>query len=539
MFDKAYVAALPKTDTEVSINGVWLNEAIPGYRTHSVEGRRDSTLEVINKELNKRDGSYFRYKRFKDRVIKISFGLISDTRVESQKSLDKLISVLDTTNMKVSFFDEPDIYIICNLSNFTCDEQDVTSSGVYFFTGTIELTLNDIYKHSSFETKVSKQPNLDTITLINKGSAPTPLTITSKIKKDSAYLGFVLDRNDSKTVYYQIGDQETNAPFKKNTNDAETLFDDYAQTMINTWSHNIGYTVDDRYNWNWCDIPSKQSNFTLWDENGQKLAYCSDFGSEPVVDNSEAFNSRKFKWYGPTLTKSIPTNSAGKHPIDWKFSYRVDFIYNSVLQVGHQSMNLCGPNGESIFSFSVEKNCCGSALMQGIIRYNNSKIRDCFTMPALGILKGSYGNMINIEKRGYTITVSALVSGDGYNTEPLNKTYTLENKDVELRSITFSTFRFHRQYPQMWYNGIYEAKLVMYNTESSVQVLKNGLNEGDVVKIDAIDNSCSINGSTNWDAVDIGSQPLMLDPGTHTLRILTSAWSPIPDVDVSYRERWK
>ena len=60
-----------------------------------------------------------------------------------------------------------------------------------------------------------------------------------------------------------------------------------------------------------------------------------------------------------------------------------------------------------------------------------------------------------------------------------------------------------------------------------------------VFKIESGNSSCSINGSTNWDAVDIGSQPLMLDPGTHTLRILTSAWSPIPDVEVSYRERWK
>lgn len=539
MFNRAYVSSLPKTDTEVSINGVWLNEAVPGYRTHSVDGRRDSTIELANKELGRRDGSYFRYKRLKDRVIKIDFGLLSDTRLDAQKSLDKLISILDTTNMKVSFFDEPNVYVICNLSNFTSDEKDATASGVYFFTGTIELTLNDVYKYSSFETKVSKQENMDTITLVNNGSAPTPLTITSKIKKDSAYLGFVLDKNDTKTVYYQIGDPETNAPNKTNSNDAETLFDDYAPTMINTWSHNTGYSVDDRWYWNWCDTPSKQSEFILWDEKGQKLAYCGDFGSEPVVDNSDAFNSRKFKWYGPTLTKAIPTNSAGKRPVDWKFSYRVDFVYNDVLQVGHQSMNLCGPDGENIFSFSIEKNCCGSGLIQGIVRCNNNRFRDCFTMPALGELSGSWGNMVNIEKRGYTITISTLVSGYGSYVESLSKTYTIENKDIELHSATFSTFRFHKQYPQMWYNGIYEAKLVMYNTASSNQVVKNSLNQGDVVKIESGNSSCSINGSTNWDAVDIGSQPLMLDPGTHTLRILTSAWSPIPDVEVSYRERWK
>lgn len=539
MFNKDYVASLPKTDSEVMINGVWLTEAVPGYRTNSVSGRNSRTHNITTKEVGRRDGAFYRYKKLESVTLTINFGLFANTKLELEEAGTKLNSVLDVTEAKLVFFDEQNKYYIGTVAGVTMDQDDNSGGYGYHISGSFEFQCNNPYKHSTFETKISKQVNLDTITLINNGSIPTPLMITSKIKKDSAYLGFVLDKNDSKNIYYQIGDPETNAPNKSNTNDTETIFDDYAPTMLNTWSRNTGYSVDDKWNWNWCDDPSKQGDFVLWDEKGQKLAYCSNFGSEPVVDNSDAFNSRKFKWYGPTLTKTIPTNSSGRYPIDWKFSYRVDFVYNDVLQVGHQSMNLCGLNGESIFSFSIEKNCCGSGLIQGIVKYNSGRTRDCFTMPALGVLSGSWGNMVNIEKRGYTITISTLVSGLNTHVEPLSKTYTLENKDVELRSATFSTFRYHKQYPPMWYNGIYEAKLVMYNTSSPDQIVKNSLNEGDVVKIDSSNNSCSINGSANWDAVDIGSQPLMLDPGTHTLRILTSAWSPIPEVDVTYRERWK
>lgn len=536
MFDRDYISSLPKTDSEVMINGVWLTEAVPGYRTNSVSGRNSRNTNITNKEVGRRDGAFYRYKRMDVVTLTISFGLFSNTKAELEEASDKLRGVLDISEGKLSFHDEPNKYMIGTVGNITLDQDDNSGSYGYHLSGSFEFHCNDPYKYSTFENSATNNDR-DTITLVNNGTAPTPLNITAKIKKDSAYLGLVLDGDNKQ--YYQLGDPETNAPNKENSKDSETLFDDYAPAMINTWAHNTGYSVDDRYHWNWCDTPSKQGEFILWDEKGQKLAYCSDFGSEPVVDNSDAFNSRKFKWYGPTLTKTIHANSSGLYPVDWKFSYRVDFVYNDVLQVGHQSMNLCGPNGATIFSFSIEKNCCGSGLIQGIVHYNEGRGRDIFTMPALGELSGSWGNMVNIEKRGYTITISTLVSGYGSYTEPFSKTYTIENKDTSLRSATFSTFRYHKQYPTMWYNGIYEAKLVMYNTTNQNQIIKNSLNEGDLVRIDSANNVCLINGNQNWDNVDIGSQPLMLEKGTHTLRILTSAWAPTPDVEVKYRERWK
>lgn len=42
----------------------------------------------------------------------------------------------------------------------------------------------------------------------------------------------------------------------------------------------------------------------------------------------------------------------------------------------------------------------------------------------------------------------------------------------------------------------------------------------------------------DWDTVDIGSRPLLLPPGEHTLGIVTSTFSQIPEVTITYRERW-
>ena len=539
MFDKSYVASLPKTETEVSINGVWLNEAVPGYRTHSVDGRRESAIELVNKEIGRRDGSYFRYKRNKDRVLKIAFGLLSDTRLEAHKSLDKLIAVLDGANMKVVFFDEPNVYWLCSMSNLTIDEKDATSSGVYFFTGVIELTSNTVYKYSTTESLVTNNGTSDTIVLVNSGSSATPIDISAKIKKDSDYIGFVLEQNNGRSQYYQIGNPESSASGKKSTNDAETLFDDDAAKIYANWSQNTGWSPDDRWHWNWNFPAVKQGSFILGDYQGKKYVYCSDFGSEPVIDNSTEANDGKYKWYGPSLTKTIAPNKEGKFPVDWKFAYGVDFAQTDNASMGHQSINLCGPGGQSIFSFSIEKNVSGTPGKIGIIRYNDWTTRDEFQMPGLGSLSGSWGNMVTIEKKGYTITISTLVSQYGTEVTPFSRTYTISNKDIELRSVTFSTFRFYKNYPTVYWNGFYQAKLVMYNKLSQNGSVSNILNTGDNISIKSESGECTINGSTDWDKVDIGSDLLMLEPGTHKLRIITSAWSPIPEVSVKYRERWK
>ena len=81
--------------------------------------------------------------------------------------------------------------------------------------------------------------------------------------------------------------------------------------------------------------------------------------------------------------------------------------------------------------------------------------------------------------------------------------------------------------------------MVMYNSLSQNGRVKTSINKGDIIKINAETNECTINGVTNWNDVDIGSTNLMLKPGTHVLRIVTSAWAPIPEVEVTYRERWK
>ena len=56
--------------------------------------------------------------------------------------------------------------------------------------------------------------------------------------------------------------------------------------------------------------------------------------------------------------------------------------------------------------------------------------------------------------------------------------------------------------------------------------------------LDGASGSVYINDAYDTDVADIGSQPLLLPPGQHTLGIITSSFASVPDVEVTYQERW-
>ena len=80
-------------------------------------------------------------------------------------------------------------------------------------------------------------------------------------------------------------------------------------------------------------------------------------------------------------------------------------------------------------------------------------------------------------------------------------------------------------------------QVVKYNVER-YEDIPNYFASSDGVYLDGMFNKLYINDVINMDTVDIGSQPLLLPPGEHTLGIVTSTFSEMPEVEVTYRERW-
>ena len=82
------------------------------------------------------------------------------------------------------------------------------------------------------------------------------------------------------------------------------------------------------------------------------------------------------------------------------------------------------------------------------------------------------------------------------------------------------------------------ARHVIKHNVERYEDIPNYFSNGDIVEIDGASGSVYINDAYDTDVADIGSQPLLLPPGQHTLGIITSSFAFVPDVEVTYQERW-
>ena len=134
-----------------------------------------------------------------------------------------------------------------------------------------------------------------------------------------------------------------------------------------------------------------------------------------------------------------------------------------------------------------------------------------------------------VEKIGSKITVA--FSKDG-----LQKTFFTNKPNAKLKKVT-------------WYCAAYQGRRAITNnniralnvTKHNVKYyydIPNFLQSGDVVELVGETNELFINDIKNWDRVDIGSRVLLLPPGEHVLGIAVSEFATMPDVEVTYRERW-
>jgi predicted phage tail component-like protein len=94
----------------LSINGEYIENQIPGYRTLTVEGREALSPEISSFETGIRDGSVLKGKRYPARVIRITYQLVANSNEEFRNAYNKLASILNVTNAQLIFNDETDKY---------------------------------------------------------------------------------------------------------------------------------------------------------------------------------------------------------------------------------------------------------------------------------------------------------------------------------------------------------------------------------------------------------------------------------------------
>jgi len=138
------VAMLPSE--ALQINGEFIENLIPGYRTLNVSGREALSPELETFETGVRDGSSLQSRRYPARSIIVRYQLISESNEAFREAYNKLASILDVEEAQLIFNDEPDKFFTGTLSSI-----GEVAPGVNSVVGEFEFLCVDPFKYSVAE----------------------------------------------------------------------------------------------------------------------------------------------------------------------------------------------------------------------------------------------------------------------------------------------------------------------------------------------------------------------------------------------------
>lgn len=92
----------------MSVNGIYIENEIDGYRTLQVIGREQQESEVGEMQLGNFDGARFLYKRDEPKDIRVVFQMLSGSPSEFRSKFNQLNNILSQEEAELRFADEPD-----------------------------------------------------------------------------------------------------------------------------------------------------------------------------------------------------------------------------------------------------------------------------------------------------------------------------------------------------------------------------------------------------------------------------------------------
>lgn len=485
----------------MSINGTYIENEIDGYRTLQVEGRELLESEISEMQVGYSDGSRYQQKRDLMRTITVHYQLLASDAEEFREKFNQLCSLLDQEEAQLIFADETDKYYIGTKASVEQPEP-----GRLNVTGTFSFYCADPYKYAVTE-KSAQNNEASAITLTNNGTKAVPVSLKIKMTSDNGYIGLTLDDR-----FYQIGKpEEVDGVTHEET---VLLFDDHLWEDKG-WLLNQGVTPPVTY--------ERLQNGTIGyvhEELIEGYVHCTDYKTGD-------------SWHGAAVTKIVPPDVNGKYPVNWASCWRFDFntdgSSNKPVEIGHNSVTFSDEDDNIIVAVVFEDNNASRERSDMAIYIGSTRVWDTRETTKFYITSREGGPVVSVEKIGSQITVAFSYAG-------IRKTFQAENPDVELRKVTWYGAAYKSYTPIR--NNLLRALQVKKHNVERYEDIPNYFAAGDEVYIDGEMNEVYINDIYDADMVDIGSQPLLLPPGQHTLGIVTSSFAETPEVEVTWRERW-
>lgn len=247
----------------LKINGTYIEDLIPGYRTLTVEGREALSPEIATYDTGYRDGSLMSGKRYPARTIRVTYQLIAKTCEEFRECYNKLGAILNVTDAELIFADEEDKYFTGTPSRI-----GEVPPGRNSVIGEFDILCLDPFKYSVAEYTASASPGDPCIFIDYNGTYKSFPKLQAEFHAESeasedgenvvgltgkGECGYVAFFNESEKIV-QLGDPDEvdgeDGAFSPSQTLINTKFDNkngWGSAAKSQWSVNSGFLTSPEY----------------------------------------------------------------------------------------------------------------------------------------------------------------------------------------------------------------------------------------------------------------------------------------------------
>lgn len=504
-----YVASLPHPKLSCSIDGIWLEDEVPGFRTSYVDGRESYSVNIEELTSKKIVGSRYVGRSLPVRELNIHYYITTDTYEQFQKSFNKLRSLLwSKEEKKIIFGDEPDVYFE-GTAKSTTPKYIVNKHNAE---GDITIHCSKPFKYSVKEITVT--PNSNGIFEIDYGGTYPSYPILQATAKSS--LGYVSMVNQNAKII-QIGTPDDVNLDKYGTS---------VERVTNSW-YSGGSIADFSVN------------------TGKFQA----MGSNPVVPQgtlettapgvrASNYGTTARNWHGPSITRTFdPIKNFISH---WHIAFVGDTTGSNIglIQYNIGGKDTSG-NHKIICSVTYVKEKTGTNNCIAIIHINGKQLTNIpFTCEHTNMMSGviTGAGRGYIERFGTKITV---VLAGGH----IKKTYDVPSiKNYTATDVNVCFAKWGTQ------NGI-ESNPVASNYLKALSVWEHNVDawedipdkfkNGDEIEADCSEARIRVNDVITDKLGALGNdwEDFVLAPGPNQIKCLWSSWAKTkPTFKIRYRK---
>ena len=494
------------TGDALKINGVYIEDEIPGYTTLSASGRESLTKEIVTDE-SKGDGIRKLYTRYKERVIEVEYLLHSASYDEFVEKYQVLASILSKEDARIIFNNEPDKFLT---GSFVFDG-DITKEQ-HARSGKFMIYCHDPFKYSVDVKRVDFENRLAAFDYEGTYKAYPELTVQFPASYDEegnntetseyGYVGFV----NSREKMLQFGNPEE-VDYLEIT--GKTF------TVINNTFKSFG---------NWLHANKSQLSRSDFSQTGTAAisggrVYASGYGSGQ-------------KWHGPTVYQSIPSaddGNTGAKNFKWTIS--------------HVFKNSAKKQYGGFLAFVLDTTKSPAAVIGGVFLTKTTNDNNCMIYAYAGSASSFKSVKVDCSK---VKTTTITKEGGKLTVVCAGKTLTASPSGFESKEGYQVVMGFAQSASKTKISNNYVTKCVFERTKCTYRKeVENTFQPGMTLNIDTADGSILLD---DVDARSLGAlgndwEDFYIQSGRNVIAADVTGWDgdaepKEPVVTISYRERF-